>query len=331
MPKSVAGILASWAILVALVVSIGPWLMGYRQAFGFSPYLILTVTVSALVPVGLAFQKARGTSLQGAILWGAMTLVLASISQAVAISEPASTGRPISGQFIYLATLTGLASAISVLNARRPGSGAWAILMGILVLVFLLPWLEGGGLARTEGGWIRLRLTAPWTIFYGLLVLAGVTNFLATRYFWGALIFGIGLIAMDFGLVRTDLEKPLRGMIWEFVALAYGTSVWVTTMAGSRRAATSDLARLWLWFRDHWGVVWGLRVMERFNKTAELSNWAIRLAWQGPVYRDGVSPALPDTIPPQAVATLMSLLRRFAELDRLESAAAGPCRLSEKV
>ena len=50
---------------------------------------------------------------------------------------------------------------ISVLNARTPGGGAWAILMALLVLVFLIPWLEGAGLRRAPIGLGRLRLDQP--------------------------------------------------------------------------------------------------------------------------------------------------------------------------
>src|SRR5947208_1414419 len=64
----------------------------------------------------------------------------------------------------------------------RPGGGAWAFRMGRLGLVSLLSWMEGSGLAVGAGGWDRLRLDSPWTLFYGLLVLAGGTNFLPTRY-----------------------------------------------------------------------------------------------------------------------------------------------------
>src|SRR5207245_6824908 len=102
--------------------------------------------------------------------------------EAAAWGEPTGTGRPLAGHLTYLAVLATLAALVSVLNARTPGGGAWAILMGLLVLVFLIPWLEGPGLVRDARGLGRLRLDAPWTLFYALLVLAGVTNYLPTRY-----------------------------------------------------------------------------------------------------------------------------------------------------
>jgi hypothetical protein len=75
---------------------------------------------------------------------------------------------------------------------------------------------------------------------------------------------------------------------------------------------------MWGWFRDAWGVVWALRVQERFNRAAETAGWPIRLAWHGvvPVGSDG-----PVEIPPEAAATLAGLLRRFATAQRIEEAA----------
>src|SRR5947209_257715 len=142
-----------------------------------APAWVLAALASAFWPLARAWREARGTPLRSAIVWAGITLVLGMVAQVVALGESLDGGRPAAGHWAYLAALTTLASLISVLNARRPGSGAWALLMGLLVLVFLIPWLEGGG-----DPWSRLRLESPWTIFYGLLVLAGVTNHLPTRF-----------------------------------------------------------------------------------------------------------------------------------------------------
>ena len=77
-------------------------------------------------------------------------------------------------------------------------------MMGLLVLVFLIPWLEG------RGGWDRLRLDSPWTLFYGLLVLAGVTNYLPTRYGPAAAWLGLALVVEYLGLTRTGWPPSWR-------------------------------------------------------------------------------------------------------------------------
>src|SRR3954470_14196168 len=153
-------ILAGWALFAAP----GP-----------APIAVGLVLVTASWPLWRAWRASRGTELRSAIGWAAVALLLGLVAQGVALSEPLATGRPGAGHVAYLSVLATLAASISVLNARSPGGGAWAILMGLLVLVFLIPWLEGPLRPRAAGGLGQLRLDAPWSLFYGILVVAGVS------------------------------------------------------------------------------------------------------------------------------------------------------------
>jgi hypothetical protein len=76
-------------------------------------------------------------------------------------------------------------------------------------------------------------------------------------------------------------------------------------------------------FRDHWGVVWALRVRERFNRSAEAAGWPIRLTWHGVVPAPDGGGDRGGAPPEVAEATLIGLLRRFATEDRLASWAEG--------
>jgi hypothetical protein len=271
-------------------------------------------------PLYRAWRGARGTAMRGAVLWAGVALGLGL----VALGEPMVTRKPTAGYWTYLSALSMLAALLSVLNARRPGGGAWAILMALLVLVFLIPWLEGPGLARPVPGHSRLRLDPPWTIFYGLLVVAGVTNYLPTRYGPAAGWLGLGFLLEYLGLTRSDWPATRREMIWLAVPWTFVFAVLVAG-ARSRRVvqARSGLDTAWFWFRDHWGVVWALRVRDRFNESARAQGWPIRLGWHG------VVPEAAE-IPDGAEATFKSLLRRFAEPERIDEALAGtfarPCQ-----
>ena len=64
------------------------------------------------------------------------------VAQAAALTQPLASGRPLAERFTYLYVLALLAALGSVLNARQPGGKAWAVLMALLVVVFLIPWLE---------------------------------------------------------------------------------------------------------------------------------------------------------------------------------------------
>ena len=284
----------------------------------------------ATLTVPRAWRGANGTALRPAVIWGGVALLLALVSQSIALTEPLATGRPMAGHWAYLSVLATLAALISVLNARTPGGGAWAVLMALLVMVFLIPWLESQGLARRGGGLARLRLDNPWTIFYWLLVIAGVTNFLPTRYGASALAIGVGF-ALEFSGLTRFVQKPAHlGSVWESFSISLACALW---LAGERfNASNTDTTRFdatWYWFRDHWGVVWALRVIERFNRSAELHAWPFRLTWHGlaPSVQNGPIPIEPSE---EAEATLKVLLRRFATPSRLNEAGrrAGPSVVS---
>jgi hypothetical protein len=256
-------------------------------------------------------------------------LVLGMVAQGVAMGESPDGGRPAAGHWAYLATLTTLASLISVLNARRPGSGAWALLMGLLVLVFLIPWLEGAGLSGQAGSAARLRLETPWTLFFLLLVVVGVTNYLPTRCGLASLWLALGLVLEYAALTRVGWPPGRRALVWSAVPWTVALAI-VTADALSRRAPEGrpGLERLWFWFRDRWGVVWALRIQERFNRNAELLGWPVRLGWYGVVPAPGL-PGLPASTE-ETEAALKGLLRRFADPARLAEAAgrpgSGPCQ-----
>ena len=300
---------------------------------------LLLVAASDLAPLTLIFalsgmirpwistwRAAEGTALRGALAWAAAAIALALLAQFAALNEPLETGRPWTGRVSYLMVLAILAALISVLGARNPGGGAWAILMALLVVVFLIPWLETAGRLRRAQGPGLVELHSPWTLFYGLLVLAGVTNFLPTRYGLAATSLGAGLALEYLGLTRTDWAVSARATTWSAVSWAFALSLWLAlwSAAGPIRGRNS-LERLWFWFRDHWGVVWALRTAERFNRSAELAGWPSRLTWFGLVPGDGVGELPPE----QAEKTLRGLIRRFVTAPRVDSLVAssepGPC------
>jgi hypothetical protein len=66
---------------------------------------------------------------------------------------------------------------------------------------------------------------------------------------------------------------------------------------------------VWRDFRDSFGTVWGLRVMERMNASAKMYDWPVALEWSGFTNRDS---SQGDVHPPAAVEdSLRTLLRRF--------------------
>ena len=289
---------------------------------GWAPAWAGFTLLAATWPLVRAWWAARGTALRPAIAWALVAVGLGLIAQIVGNGESFESGRPVAGHWAYLSTISTLAALISVLNARRPGGGAWAILMGMLVVIFLIPWLESTGLTRGAGGWDRLRLESPWTLFFLLLTVAGVTNFLPTRFGAASACAGLALGMAYLGLTRVDWPRAWRGACWSAGPWSLAVAIWaaeIRSRASDRSPPGPD--RLWLWFRDRWGVVWALRVQERFQKTAEANRWPCRLTWFGLVAVGDETTEVLEAVE----ATLKSLLRRFADPSRLEEVAGrGP-------
>jgi hypothetical protein len=84
---------------------------------------------------------------------------------------------------------------------------------------------------------------------------------------------------------------------------------------------------IWRDFRDWYGTVWGVRVMERINNSAAMNQWPIRLGWDGFSSGDSTGnhegePLAAQIAPQQQAAieqSLRNLLRRFVSSQWIEA------------
>jgi hypothetical protein len=298
-------------------------LAGSALAIGFdpdrAPLALMINLLMAVRPWYQAWRFARGTALRPPLVWVVLALGLSVTAQWVALDEPITGGRPIAGVLTYFSVLTMLAALLSVLNARTPGGRIWAGLMVLLVVVFLIPWLETPGRLRRAQALAPPSLESPWTLFYGILVLIGVTNYLPTRYGAAAAWLGLGFLLEYLGLTRGEWSAERRSLLWISVSWTFALSLWTARWSAERAPmARVRFDQLWFWFRDHWGVVWALRIQERFNRSAELGQWPILLTWFGLIPVRSLEPNAPLTPPVEAEATLRALIRRFAHPWRLD-------------
>lgn len=277
-----------------------------------------------------AYQASRGTALRPAILWQILAvLLLVPVAYLLALAPQGLTPRvgvSTAGIALWscLSMLASLASLLAILNARRPGNGAWAWLCLSLVVVSLVPWLEQGGFrALTAERSEPPRLDFPWNLFYILLAAVVVTNHAPTRS--GRVVLGILLPAVTFQLgllILPDLFPS--GVAWSWLVWPCALSVAILLVGrGGRNSVVQEnpdpLQLLWLWFRDRWGAVWGLRILDRFNREAIVRGTPTRLQWDGPRY--GSVGLVGDTSIDNEARILLSLLHRFADRGVLESAA----------
>ena len=310
----------SWFYVNSLLLLSSAVAIGVDPAL--APLFLLPVIASTVLAWRTAWLGANGTALRPALVWFALALALAFCAQISALAEPLSSGRPLAGRLTYLFVLAILAGLVTVLNARTPGERVWAGLMIVLVVVFMIPWLEEAGRMRRPQGVVLVHLDSPWTLFYGLLVLVGVTNYLPTRFGVAAVCLGIGFFVEYLALTRSDWPVERRAVLWEWVAWTFALAAWLSRYSASQARPAAGFNAIWFWFRDHWGVVWALRNQERFNRTAALKGWPIKLTWYGLQPVDGVDHVHELSIPDEAEPALRGLLRRFAQAERLDEVTA---------
>lgn len=318
------------------------WLMA--RVFGGSPegesffkiVGLLTLAISGL-DMCLANQRLRGTSLRPATLWAMLALVICLF--AILVGDHSNAGRPWQGLLTHLAFLATLSALVSVLGARRPGENAWAVLCGLFLLIGLLPMFEGVSLSRKFDALDYLRFDSPWTYFIALVIFAGVSNYLPTRFFPASLVLGFGLAYHLRLLWRPVGRSEWRGEYWWFLIWCLCGTPIIGYFAATKHRNTlynNTFHALWFPFRDAWGAAWALRVLERFNQSATSNKWPMRLHWFGLYTSEIANSATPAAIPDEssespgeipaessaemkslAEKTLSIFIRRFGDLEQI--------------
>jgi hypothetical protein len=87
-------------------------------------------------------------------------------------------------------------------------------------------------------------------------------------------------------------------------------SPWAAWICWRRpRTGSSEFDRLWLDFRDRYGLFWSQRVREQFNHAAQHAGWVVRLAWRG-LHRTSQA-AIAPADQSAMLETLRKALQRF--------------------
>ncbi len=306
---------------IGLILACSPLAMWFQPTE--APVVLFFLIATTAHPLREVWRRSEGTALRPGLIWVAASMALTLVAQALAWLEPFASGRPLAARLTYLAVLAVLAALVFVLNARMPGDKVWAGLTVVMVVVFLIPFLEEPGRLRRAHGLARLQLDTPWALFYGFIVVVGVTNYLPTRFGGAAAVLALALVVEYLALTRADWPLDRQARLGSAVSWLLALCGWLAYWcAGRRPNGRGDCERLWFWFRDYWGAVWALRVLERFNREAALASWPVRLTWFG------LEPAEPSSrvesslpVPDAAALTLRGLLRRFAAPERLDRAA----------
>jgi len=160
-----------------------------------------------------------------------------------------------------------------------------------------------------------------WTLFAIVIVVVGLTNYLPTRFWPGAILAAAGQAALNWRFLwwwTTAAERQLSPL----VGLGLLAAAAVTAVLIGRRSAVEcePLDRLWADFRNQFGVVWGLRVAEKVNVALKSAGHDIVLSWHGFATGYGGSIAVaPTEARLAAETTLRSVIRRFTSVEWIET------------
>jgi hypothetical protein len=283
-----------------------PWATALTPSSVASAVVVLLA--SGLAALVLRRSQLAGTTLVAVWVWSTaslLTIGLVELSIAVASAQTLhSWVMPLR----LAAATSSFCPTMALLGAKRPQDRGWQFIVVALWGILSLPslhWLLFGGVREIHPAQLG---------FFAILVGVGLINGAGTRFWPANVLYGAGqgaLLAPFFWVT----SPWFVGALGPLVGLALIVASWWLLTAHLRRArpAAVPLDRVWIDFRDAFGAVWGLRVMERINASATMYGWPVGLTWNGFAPRGDVADDAPDVIevPPAVEESLRTLLRRF--------------------
>jgi hypothetical protein len=264
--------------------------------------LAWVILVTGAYPLWRAWRANRRTTLRHTLAW-ALAAWAAWVVALLADWRGQAPGPP---AVRYFALCLTACAVIGVLGARRPGVGPWNFVLVGLLAVLLLPLAEGLG---------TLHLTWPRILFLAGALAVGVLNYLPTRLGPVALLFGAGWGLELAGVLPAEGVPEAVRRVLPVGGLLLALGPWAAyVQMGWRPRPAAEFDRLWLGFRDRFGVMWAQRLTEQFNRAAANAGWPVCLRWPGLRLTPGAALPAP-AVQEEIVATLRALLKRFGPED----------------
>lgn len=274
-------------------------------AYALSTPVQLAVLAIFAIAMGLVFhwrfRRIAETTLVAPAIWAVISFgSLVAVEIAIALAaEPLPSWAP---AMRYAAAMSTFGPIVALLGAKRPQDRGWQWIVTSLWVILCQPageWLLFGGVAE-------IHPARFW--FLVILMMVGATNGLGTRHWASSLLYGSGQLALLLPYFSAD--APLTGSHAALCGLGGILLSWVLMSAKNLpdRQPRMPLDRAWLDFRDAFGVVWALRILERMNASAKMYDWPITMTWQGFCPRESITH---DEVPSLVEESFRTLLRRF--------------------
>jgi hypothetical protein len=158
-----------------------------------------------------------------------------------------------------------------------------------------------------------------------VLVIVGLGNHLPTRFGLGAAMLAAGQVLLLWNQLPAGELLAWRPPVWlamSFVVLSCWTIGRAARQAPRRPHAGEAIefgawSFVWRDFRDWFGTVWSVRMMDRVNASAVSDAWPVTLGWDGFVRRAETASG-DKNAPTIAGGTLRALMRRFVSAEWID-------------
>ena len=273
--------------------------------------LIAAILLAATATAVLLWKRAalRGTTLLGGWWWLLAAVVAPLLGEVFVHFGPWEARSGWTEPFRFCLAMLVFCPVMAVLGAKRPHHRAWQFIVASLWVVLILPaaekfFLQGGqAMQMTE--------TRKW--FLVVLIFVTSSNYLITRFWLSSLLWSAASIAFC-GPYLPMVSWQLEPGTWQLGGIMFGALAVVAVLPVRTPSLALSWDARWLCFRDAFGTLWGLRIVERMQALAEQYQWSFRLTWWG--WHDTEGAALTE-FPSQDVPTVRqsweNLMRRFVD------------------
>lgn len=272
--------------------------------------LILAVAVGWFGVIRLT-RSVRHTSLTSAAAWSVWFQVTLTVTTIATLCK-SRVSPGILDQLWYLTAVSALCPFVAVLGARRGRLLEWSFFI-VLPLIVVLEWPAFAQLTRCWHGQ-RLELETPTLTAYLVVLLMGTGNFFGTRFTWPAIFFAgcwvpvlLSNSSVETAWMRRDPDAIVgSAQLWFWW--------WAFDYAKTVNKPSKSWQRLYLEFRDYFGVVWSTRLTARVNEVAQREKWPWILTTDGLAAVSNGGPPVDDSATdPRVDQTFRWLLKPFVD------------------
>jgi hypothetical protein len=216
----------------------------------------------------------------------------------------------------YLAGITTVAPFVALLGAKRPQDRAWQWIVAALVGLLIFQDLRSWSIDPTASP----ALHPAWRWLLGGLVIVQWINYLPTRQAAAACLASLAQACILAGNLPFLSERSSWTFPVGFALLSL--AVLVAAVSQRRQCRSADpFQDAWLDFRDAYGTLWALRIVERVNSLTLGQAYDLPLTWHGFVPVESAETASENVPPSGKVApvhrALRSVLSRFVSTNWL--------------